>query len=164
MSIKLYAKPLSAAEFAPFGEVIEVGDAALDINAGTAASFTDLANIDVANGAGSVSVNIYEAEARALPHAIKMMEQHPLGSQAFIPMNGQKFVTMVSPNGVTPSADNIKIFISNGAQGINLAKGTWHHPFFALDGGLFLVIDRKGEGNNYVEHHFDHDAFMVYEK
>lgn len=164
MSIQLYVEPLTAEAFKPYGEVIEAGGISASINAGNAASFTNLANIDVDEAGGKISVNIYNAIARNLPFEVEMLEQHPLGSQAFIPMHGQRFVTIVLAQSQSLLAKNIKTFISDGRQGINLSKGTWHHPFFALDGGLFLVIDRLGEGNNCQEHYFTKDKIMVNEK
>ncbi|MCK5040955.1 MAG: ureidoglycolate lyase [Sphingomonadales bacterium] len=169
MSIQLHPQPLTADAFKPYGEVIEADGEAQAINAGNAASFTDLANVDVADEGGKISVNIYNANARELPFKIEMLERHPLGSQAFIPMHGQRFLAIVlAKDGVLAKdepllAKNIKVFISNGRQGINLAKGTWHHPFFAIDGGAFLVIDRQGVGQNCEEYYFDKDNILVNE-
>lgn len=164
MSIQLYIEPLTSTSFKPYGEVIEAGDGGDIINAGNAASFTDLANIDVADNGGQVSVNIYQATKRGFPFEVKMVERHPLGSQAFLPMHGQRFLTIVVEQSEPPQAKNLKAFISNGRQGINLAKGTWHHPFFAIDGGAFLVIDRKGIGENCQEFYFENDGVFVNEK
>ncbi len=46
-------------------------------------------------------------------------------------------------------------FVTNGAQGINLARGTWHGVLTPLHApGLFAVVDRIGEGANLEEHRF----------
>jgi ureidoglycolate lyase len=163
MSIQLYPEPLTSLAFQPYGEVIETGDDGTKINSGNVASFTDLAAIDVADEGGKVVVNIYQAKARDLPFKIEMMERHPLGSQAFIPMHGQRFLTIVLAKDEAMIAKNIKLFISNGRQGVNLSKGTWHHPFFAIDGGEFLVIDRSEPEKNCEEFHFDKDDIFVNE-
>lgn len=163
--MKITPKPLTASAFEPYGQIIEAtGLTPESINAGTSESFTNLASIDVVDEGGSLSVNIYNASPRELPFEIEMVERHPLGSQAFIPMAGQRFVVLVSVAQENPEIESLKAFVSNGSQGINLAKGVWHHPFLALDGGLFLVLDRKGDDENCEEFHFDHLATLLYQQ
>jgi ureidoglycolate lyase len=80
------------------------------------------------------------------------MERHPLGSQAFIPLHQRPFPIIVSTGSDHPKADSIKAFISNGHQGVNLARGTWHHYQVTLDNaGEYIVIDREGPGDNLDE-------------
>ena len=141
---------LTGEGFAPWGEVIEPGGAAQDyaINQGTAVRFDALANVEALAG-GQVVISIFRAQPRVLPFDVAMLERHPLGSQAFVPLHpGLRYIVVVADDPAsTPHA-----FLATGGQGVNYRRGTWHHPLIALDaGGDFLVVDRSGEGSNCDE-------------
>ena len=150
---KLSVEPLSRAAFAPFGEVIETAGARhYPINEGTTERFHDLARVDVADEAGRPLINIFRAQPRPLPIEIRMMERHSLGSQAFVPLEAADFLVVVAPAGDPPKAAQLRAFHARGGQGVNYAKGVWHHPVLALVRQTdFLVIDRGGAGNNCDE-------------
>jgi ureidoglycolate lyase len=139
------AHPLTAHAFAPFGDVLDATGEFRLINAGLCQRFHDLARIDCDDRTG---LSIFNAEPRALPYAFDLIERHPLGSQAFIPMTAHPFLVIVAANPqATPRA-----FITNGAQGINLHRGTWHGVLTPLHApGLFAVIDRVSDGGNLEE-------------
>ena len=147
----LRVEPLTRAAFAPFGDVIEV-DSAINryaVNDGSAMRFHDLANIDISLDNGHPLVSIFRAQPRNLPFEVRMLESHPLGSQAFVPMSPEvSFVVVVAADAnATPRA-----FLARRGQGINYHRGTWHHPLIALDRvSDFLVIDRGGDGDNCDE-------------
>ena len=147
----LRAEPLIAAAFAPFGEIIEAASAkqVFAINEGTAQRFHDLATLDCAHEGGRVILSLFRAQARELPFEITMVERHPLGSQAFVPLDpATRYVVVVSES---PEATPRAFRVANG-QGVNLHRGTWHHPLIALDRvSDFLVIDRGGSGANCDE-------------
>ncbi|HEY1609547.1 MAG TPA: ureidoglycolate lyase [Paraburkholderia sp.] len=138
--------------FAPFGDVIELAGAKqIPINLGTTIRYHDLANIDVADDGGRPLVNVFRGQPRALPFEVKMMERHPLGSQAFLPLTGRPYLVVVAPAGELAPA-KIRAFVSHGWHGVNYAKGVWHHPLIALDEvSDFVVVDRGGEGLNLNE-------------
>ena len=141
--------PLTVKAFAPFGDVIEASEHAspYPINAGYAERFNDLARIDTTSDGGHPVLSLFRARPRALPLRLTLMERHQLGSQAFVPLAPLRFLVVVAPAGPAPQADAIRCFLSAPGQGVNLARGTWHHPLLALDaGGDFLVIDRGGPG------------------
>jgi ureidoglycolate lyase len=150
----LAIEPLSAAAFAAFGEVVEAGSRFELINDGTARQFADLATVDVAAEGGQPRISIYRAETRPWPLPITMLERHPLGSQLFMPLSRDPFVVVVAPPGPLPDRSNIRAFVTNGRQGINCRRGTWHHPLIALAAGEFLVLDRAGPGANCDEFFF----------
>lgn len=145
-------EPLTAAAFAPFGDIIDVANAKrkIPINQGHTTRFHDLANIDVSDEGGDVCVSIFRSTPMD-PVDIRLMERHPLGSQAFIPLEGRPFLVVVAPAGdLVP--DDIKIFNARGDQGVNYAKGVWHHFSLVLNQPSdFLVIDRAGPGENLDE-------------
>ncbi len=142
--------PLNADAFAPFGEVIEFGDTPdFMINAGMCGRFHDLARAEALGG--QTAISLADAQPYALPLTLSLVERHPLGSQAFIPLNSAPFLVIVAPdqNGTpgTPLA-----FISNGAQGVNYHRNTWHGVLCPLDQRQpFVIIDRIGPGDNLQE-------------
>lgn len=147
----LPALPLSAEAFAPFGQVIEcAGHAGYAINEGSSQRFTDLAQLE-ADAEGRLALSIFRAEARQAPFALSCLERHPLGSQAFMPLHGQAFLVVVAetrPTSARVAPESLRVFVSNGRQGINFRRGVWHHPLLALSAGDFLVADRLGPGDN----------------
>jgi ureidoglycolate lyase len=142
--------PLTAEAFAPFGDVIEASERAerIPINYGYTTRFNDLAAIDV--GEGHPVVSLFRS-LPLTPPLLKVFERHPLGSQAFMPLNGRPFLVAVAPAGDFDPA-RVAVFRATADQGVNYAKGTWHHFLLALEAESdFLVIDRGGPGDNLDE-------------
>jgi ureidoglycolate lyase len=151
--LHLKIEPLTREAFAPFGDVIEATDAVkhFPINAGNTERFHDLAHLD-ADADGRVIVSIFRGQPRALPFTVPMMERHPKGSQAFVPLSGRHYLVVVARAGEPPVAADLRCFLATATQGVNYAKGVWHHPLLALDAvSDFLVIDRSGPGDNCDE-------------
>ncbi len=161
MKPTIQTEPLTAKEFTPFGDVLDTsGDPDFLINQGLCGRFHDRANLDFSGGASGVS--LFKARPRSFPYKLDIMERHPLGSQAFIPMYITRFLIIVAPdqNG-TPGIP--RAFLTNPGQAINLHIGVWHGVLTPLeDPGLFAVVDRIGDGNNLEEHWFD-TAWIVVE-
>ena len=151
----LVPQALTAEAFAEFGDVVEVGGSPDLINDGTTQQFADLAGIDTGIEGGRSCVSIYRATPYPLPLAIRMLERHPLGSQLFMPLSGERFLVVVAPAAAVPDRAAVRAFVTNGRQGVNYRRGTWHHPLIAQGGaGEFLVIDRAGPGPNCDEFQF----------
>jgi ureidoglycolate lyase len=161
--VRLRPVPLTRGLFAPFGEVIEsAGNPRYTINDGYAERYSDLAAVDVGEREGQIRVNIFQAVPRTLPMAIRMVERHPLSSQAFVAMSGQPFLVVVAAPGKAPLASDLHAFVTNGRQGVNYARGTWHHPLIAFGApGEFLVIDRGGPGENNDEVFFGEGEIVL---
>jgi ureidoglycolate lyase len=158
----LVPQPLTAATFASFGDVVEMGAQFDTINRGTVHAFADLANIDVAERGGRPRVGLYRVSPYPLPMAVAMLERHPLGSQLFMPLRKEPFVVVVAQPGDRVSLASVTAFVTNGEQGINYHKGTWHHPVIALrEGSEFLVLDREGPGDNYEECTFEPESLIL---
>jgi ureidoglycolate lyase len=147
--------PLGPEVFAPFGDVLDcAGEADLLINQGLCERFHDRANLEFAEG-GRAGLSLFRSRNRALPYALDMMERHPLGSQAFVPMSMDPFLVIVAPDEGGRPGRPIALRSAPG-QGINFARNTWHGVLTPLAGpGLFVVIDRIGEGNNLEEVWFE---------
>lgn len=154
MTRQIRTEPLTATAFAPFGDLLDCsGDPDKIINQGLCGRYHDRARLDFANGRAGIS--LFKAELRSLPYTLDLLERHPLGSQAFVPMSFDPFLVIVAPdeNGKpgTPRA-----FLTQAGQAINLHRNTWHGVLTPLSGtGLFAVIDRIGDGNNLEECWFD---------
>ena len=148
----LSPEPLTREAFQPFGEVIEMAGAAhyFTINQGFAERFNDLAYVDVADQTGMTNVSIFLGQPRPLPIEIKLMERHPLGSQAFVPLQDRPWLVLVA--GDVHDFASYHAFKASGRQGVNYARNVWHHPLLVFDAeSRFLVVDRKGPGNNLEE-------------
>lgn len=147
-------EPLDRDAFAPFGEVIDTSGAPDKIiNQGLCGRYHDRASLDFVEGRAGIS--LFQAELRTLPYRLEMMERHPEGSQAFLPMSMDGFLVIVAPDD-DGKPGSPRAFCSKPGQGINFHRGTWHGVLTPLTGsGLFAVIDRIGEGANLQEHWFE---------
>ena len=146
--LTLTVEALTREQFQPFGDVIEATSAAHNfaINSGYAQRFHDLARVDVASGSGRPLINIFRAQPRSLPFQLLLMERHPLGSQAFMPLSALPYLVVVAAPAPTLDVAQIRCFLAAPGQGVNYARGTWHHPLIALHAPCdFLVIDRGGQ-------------------
>ncbi|WP_179404821.1 ureidoglycolate lyase [Burkholderia guangdongensis] len=149
----LRVERLTRDAFAPFGDVIALeGARHFPINGGTTERFHDLASIDVVDDGGRPLVSLFRAQPRTLPVEVAMMERHPLGSQAFIPLAAvSRYLIVVAPAGEL-RPERMRAFVAQGWQGVNYAKGVWHHPLLALDAvSDFVVVDRGGTQPNCDE-------------
>ncbi|MPY24071.1 ureidoglycolate lyase [Shewanella psychropiezotolerans] len=159
------AKPLTREAFSAFGDVIEASTEAKNfaINGGLTHRYHDLAKIDVNDNDGHTLISIFRSNPLEQPIAIKMMERHPHGSQAFIPLGNNPFLVVVAPAGEF-NINNIEVFIASSSQGVNYHKGTWHHFCLTLNSESdFLVIDRGGEGDNCDALELDGSLLIVQE-
>ena len=147
---------INRSNFATYGDLISAEDInPIDINAGYAKRFDNLADLNTSKDGGKDIVSIFSALKRTFPMKIDMMEKHPLGSQAFVPMSETKFLVFVAPKGKKPNTKKIESFIVPKLNGINYKPGIWHFPLISKKNMNFLVIDRKGgTGNNLVIHSF----------
>ena len=144
------AQPLTASAFAPFGDVLDCAGAPDKlINQGLCGRFHDRAQIDISDG--RVGISLFNAQPRALPYTLDMMERHPLGSQAFIPMTEYPFLVVVASD-TAGQPDTPRAFVTAPGQAINFHRNTWHGVCTPLHApGLFAVIDRIGDGDNLEE-------------
>lgn len=154
-------EPLTKETFRTFGDVLETDgfDPEL-INFGNTQKFGALAEITTTDS-GSVQLSVYRSSAIDLPFRIQLMECHPLGSQAFYPLHHRPFPVVVAQAGRAPGAADIRVFLSNGRQGVNLHTGVWHHYQLTLgEESDYLVLDRGGQGDNYREHRLCEEVWL----
>jgi ureidoglycolate lyase len=145
MSRILKPEPLTREAFAPFGDVIETaGIEPVSINDGATLRYNDLADVDCTAQTGSAIVSLFRTTPPEFPFTLQAMENHPLGTHALMPLSGRPYLVVVAPRGwFDPAA--VRAFLARGDQGVNYARGTWHHFNLALGAPSdFLVIDRSG--------------------
>ena len=153
--LTIVSQPLTHQTFAPYGDVLDcAGEPDKIINQGLCGRFHDRAKLDF-GADGRAGISLFLAEPRSLPYILEMVERHPDGSQLFVPMSADPFLVIVAQdeNGIPgrPLA-----FITSPGQAVNFHRGTWHGVLTPLSpSGLFLVIDRIGQGANLEEHWYD---------
>lgn len=151
----LTAQPLTRAAFAPFGDVIQTeGAHRYPINDGRCIRHHDLARVETLGAGGRALISIFVSQPVRLPYAVGLVERHPLGSQAFMPLQPDPFLVIVAPDeGGAPGAP--LAFLAAPGQGVNYRPGVWHGVLTPLAReGRFLVVDRGGEGVNLEECRF----------
>lgn len=154
--LTLTAVPLTAEAFAPYGDVIELTDKPNPINQGKGWRHSDLARIDTTADDGRTATSLVTCLPEEAPVPLRLMERHPLGSQVFMPVNGQRYIVVVAPSGKPPRPQDIRAFLASGDQGINYHRGVWHHPMIALDSSCtFFEVHRAGPGKNCDESPID---------
>jgi len=149
--VRIKAEPLTAAAFAPFGDVLDAsGQPDRFINEGRCGRYHDRARLDFGTG-GRAGISIFHSEPRPLPHVLDLVERHPDGSQAFLPLDRYGFLVTVARHENGQPAGPLA-FLTAPGQGINFHRGTWHGVLAPLRGnGLFAVVDRIGDTRNLEE-------------
>jgi ureidoglycolate lyase len=159
MTTRLKAETLTAEALAPYGDLLEVsGEPDKLINQGKCGRYHDMAKLDFADGRAGIS--LFKGEKEVLPLPLQMVERHPEGSQAFVPMSADPFLVVVArdENGIPKDP---KAFLTLPGQAINFHRGTWHGVLAPLsEPGLFAVVDRIGGGANLEEHWFE-ETYVV---
>ena len=162
MKFIINPKPITKENFLIFGDVITTDKLkSIEINNGFAKRFDGIANLNTAQDNGVTTISIFSALKRSFPMKIDMMEKHPLGSQAFIPMKETTFLAFVAPQGDKPNLKKVKSFIIPPGIGINYKPGTWHFPLISTENMNFLVVDRKGSGNNLVIENLESEKIIL---
>ena len=141
---------LESAVYHPGSRMLQVpadGAGGHPINGGGTWRHELLADAQLTAEAGRPVLSISRAQARVLPMALTGMERHALGSQSFLPLGAaRRLVLVVARPGPAPQGlADLAAFVSDGAQGVWLAPGTWHHALLALDAGDFLVVERRSD-------------------
>ena len=162
MKIRIKPKKINKKNFKKFGQIIDTSKKKyFRINNGYAKRYDNLGKINTSTKKGRTIVSIFSAKKRLFPMKIHMMEKHPLGSQAFVPMKETSFLVFVAPKGSKPNLKKVESFRIPKQTGINLNPGIWHFPLISTKDMNFLVIDRKGKGNNLIIHNFKREKIYL---
>jgi len=145
--LQIQPQQLTREAFAPFGDVIEIeGSEQFEINSGYTTRVHDL--IDIQLGGQNARAQFSFFLGRPRPLEIKMLEKHPLGSQAFYPIGDKRWLVVVAS---APEPESICAFWATGKQGVNYHRNVWHHPLLVIEPQQFVIIDRGGDGHNCDE-------------
>ena len=154
--------PITKNNFSQFGDMISTSEIKpIEINNGYAKRYDGIANLNTSKDNGETTISIFSALKRNFPMKIDMMEKHPLGSQAFIPLKETTFLALVAPNGDKPDLNKIEAFIIPPGIGVNYKPGTWHFPLISTEDMNFLVVDRKGPGDNLIIKNLDKENITL---
>ncbi len=155
MQEQIKIKKLTQQNFAPFGDMIAVrANPDFIINQGMCARFHDLASLSFDTD-GRAGISVFDATPRSLPYELVMMERHPLGSQAFLPLHAHPFLVIVAQDD-DGKPGTVQAFETPACVGVNYHKNIWHGVLTPLASpGLFAVVDRIGTGNNLEEFWFE---------
>lgn len=152
MMIDLQVQKMTQEGFAPFGDLIDFdrkGD--FFINNGMCERFHALAETEAVGDKARVIISLGRAQAYPLPLKLEMMERHPLGSQAFIPLQPAPFLVIVAPD-MDGKPGTPQAFLTSPGQGVNYHRGTWHAVLTPLgESADFIIVDRAGSGENLEE-------------
>lgn len=152
----LTARPLTREAFAPFGQVLDAegGPNPQLINAGKSERYHDLATAEATGTDARVILSIFHGMPYAFPLTLTMMERHPFGSQAFMPLSPRPFLVVVAQDdGGRPGEP--QAFVTAPGQGVNYPRNLWHAVLTPIGAPQdFLVVDRAGAETNLEEHHF----------
>lgn len=154
MPPEILIQPMDKLAFSPFGDVLMLkAEADKMINQNMCGRHHDLAKLDFDDGLAGIS--LFDAKPRQLPYQLDMMERHPLGSQAFIPMHEHSFLVVVAADNYGKPSKPVA-FLTAPRTGINIHKNIWHGVLTPLQApGMFAVVDRIGKGENLEEYWFD---------
>ena len=154
--------PITKENFAKYGDMISTKDIKpLEINNGYAKRYDGIANLNTSSDNGETTISIFSALKRSFPMKIDMMEKHPLGSQAFIPMKETTFLVFVAPKEEKLDLNKIEAFIIPPGIGVNYKPGTWHFPLISTEDMNFLVVDRKGSGDNLIIENLEKENIIL---
>lgn len=163
MNFSIRPQDLTQSAFEEFGDVISApGKRQVTINEGFAVRHDDLASVDVSQGGGRPLISLFHSHRRPEPLRLSLMERHPLGSQAFIPLSPSPWLVVVSSHSDPCSPEHLQVFRASGFQGVNYHCNVWHHPVLPLALEMdFIVFDRGGPGINLEERRFDSNVTIV---
>ena len=156
--MNLTIKDINKENFLQYGQLISTKDIKSEnINSNTTKSFYDLVDIEILGKNNQCRVNIFKAEKRIFPLEINMLENHPLSSQSFIPLQNTSFIVVVAPISNTPNLKLLEAFKVSSEEGINFKPKVWHFPLIALEDSNFLTIDKKDSKNNLEIYKFQNN-------
>lgn len=155
--MRLRCEPLTAAAFAPFGAVLDTGDAWTPANEGRARRYAaaGLPAPDAHVRGARLDSAIYVIAPSALPFEARVFERHPHSAQLFQPATDAPYLVCVcaaSDDG-EPDLATARAFVATPPAGIVYAPGVWHLPLAALarEGRFLMLMWSLGDTRDCVE-------------
>ncbi|MEK1851040.1 MAG: ureidoglycolate lyase [Phyllobacterium sp.] len=158
---EILVQPLTREAFAPFGDVIEIeGAHSFPINHGMCIRYHDLAKVEATGEKARTLVSLLRGKPYELPLKLEMVERHPFGSQAFVPLSENPFLVVAAHEQPDGPSDPVA-FLTKPGQGVNIYRNVWHGILTPLEGDSdFVVIDRGGDGINLQEYFYP-EPFLI---
>lgn len=149
--------PLTRQAFAPFGDVLDTDwQDSFRINSGKAERFHDMARVEATGPEARVILSIFRGTPYDFPLKLAMVERHPFGSQAFMPLSPAPFLVVVCPDEGPDGPGQPHAFLTRPGQGVNYHRNVWHAVLTPIgEPQDFLVVDRGGAGENLQEFFFE---------
>ncbi len=143
------AEPLSEAAFAPFGQIVAVGDAAMELRDG------EVFHLNVLH---------YDRKPLRCDH----LNRHHKATQALVALAGKPTLIVVAGAAYDFSTDEhlsaVRAFICDGSAGVNLALGTWHWGPYPLSDYVDLVnLQGRGFADDNEVAYLERDLGVVIE-
>lgn len=135
-------RPLTAAAFAPYGDVLAPPRDAPQIDFAA-----QLRNI---RAEARPNLAVSRIEPVALPYTAPVLERHEHSAQVFVPLAGARMLLLVclpAEDGL-PRLDTVAAFLGDGSAGINYHLGVWHHPMRVVDRAGEFVMLRWDDGSD----------------
>lgn len=126
--MRLTAGPLTAAAFAPYGDVLDA-----PVEPGRSYFEAGLGN-GRPHARPSFSMS-NRAPSAGLPVEVKELERHEFSSQTFVAIDAARWLVVVCPHAASGGPDIVRAvaFIAHGGQGVTYRPNTWHHGLTVLD-------------------------------
>jgi ureidoglycolate lyase len=158
---EIFVQPLTREAFAPFGDVIEIeGAHNFPINHGMCMRYHDLAKVETIGENARTLISLLHGKPYELPLKLEMVERHPFGSQAFVPLSQNPFLVVAAYEQPDGPSDPVA-FLTKPGQGVNVHRNVWHGILTPLEADSdFVVIDRGGDGVNLQEY-FYREPFLI---
>lgn len=158
---EIFVQPLTREAFAPFGDVIETeGAHSFPINHGMCMRYHDLAKVETTGENAKTLISLLRGKPYELPLKLEMVERHPFGSQAFVPLSQKPFLVVAAHEQPDGPSEPVA-FMTKPGQGVNIHRNVWHGILTPLEGvSDFVVIDRGGDGVNLQEHFYP-EPFLI---
>ena len=140
-------EPLTAAAFAPFGQVLQAPPAGRRTNL--------IEQLENRRPAARAQLTLISVPPRALPLDIVEMERHAHSSQAILRLEVGRWAVIVAPKAADggPDPARLRAFLVPPGAGINYRPDTWHHPVAALgrEGrfAAFIFVDGGPEDEEF---------------
>jgi ureidoglycolate lyase len=149
-------EPLSAAAFAPFGDV------AVRPTGERRRYLPTMHNR--ADEAQAFSFWISGAAALgSLPLQVTTLERHPYTAQTFVPLGSARYLAIVCASDADggPDLAELRGFLAGPEQVVTYARNVWHHPMTVLDNPMEFAVAMGVTGRSDDDVFHDVDAAVT---
>ena len=132
--MQLSAEPLDRHAFAPFGDVVDRPDRAIDASGPGWSWWAEIAELDGDERPQRIGYLALEPA----PLRFDWAERHLRSSALIVPLEGESVLYVAQPGDLSP--DRLRAFRIRPGQAVTLGRGVWHGAPLALEPGSALVF------------------------